>query len=157
MALGVDCGRTCTQLTPFSGSTCAISVIRLTTLRAALTNADATWTMFPTCIWTMAEAVCAIICVSVPTLRPLIGRSCGLWRRPAWKANEIDKRKESRQVLRRPQVYGTGLETGASIQLSVTSDDNNQRAEVVCNRELSNPEPCHLSDHTSQLGILNTT
>jgi hypothetical protein len=132
-----------------------ISVIRLTTLRAALTDTDATWTMFPTCLWTMAEAVCAIICVSVPTLRPLVDRSCVLWRRPSSKANEINKRKESRRVLKRPQIYGTGLETGASIQFPVTSGDDNQRAEVVCNRELLNPEPCHLSDHTSQPGILN--
>lgn len=123
-----------------------ISVIRLTTLRAALTDADATWTMFPTCLWTMTEALCAIICVSVPTLRPLVDRLCGLWKRPSSKANEINKRNESRRVLNRPQIYGTGLGTGTLIQSPATSGHDNESAEVVYNMELLSPEPCHFLD-----------
>ena len=121
-------------------------MIRLTTLRAALTDADATWTMFPTCLWTMTEALFAIICVSVPTLRPLVDRLRGLWKRPSSKTNERNKWNELRRVLKRPHIYGIGLETGTSIQSPVTSGHDNESAKVVDNIELLSPEPCHFLD-----------
>ena len=94
----------------------------------------------------MTEALCAIICVSVPTLRPLVDRLCGLWKGPSSKTNERNKQKESRRVLKRPQIYGIGLETGTSIQSPVTSDRDNESAKVVDNIELLSPEPCHFLD-----------
>ncbi|CZR51377.1 uncharacterized protein PAC_01252 [Phialocephala subalpina] len=67
--------------------TCAISVIRITTLRSSLMETDVTWTMPTTVLWSMAEVLCAIICVCIPTLRPLVTRLCGLWRRTFLEAN----------------------------------------------------------------------
>ena len=94
----------------------------------------------------MTEALCAIICVSVPTLRPLVDRLRGLWKRPSLKTNERNKRNELRRVLKRPQRYGIGLETGTSIQSPVTSGHDNESAKVVDNIELLSPEPCHFLD-----------
>lgn len=54
-------------------STCAISVVRITTLRKSSTSDDGTYNTVIAGIWSITELSCAIICVCVPTLRPLLG------------------------------------------------------------------------------------
>jgi hypothetical protein len=54
--------------------TCAISAIRITTLHAALMGTDQSWNMATTLFWSVAEATCAILCLCIPTLRPLLVR-----------------------------------------------------------------------------------
>ncbi|KAF5491825.1 Satratoxin biosynthesis SC1 cluster protein 4 [Colletotrichum siamense] len=53
--------------------TCAISVIRLTTLKSSATSTDPTYNTVVAGIWSITELCCAIICVCIPTLRPLLG------------------------------------------------------------------------------------
>ncbi|OHE92925.1 integral membrane protein [Colletotrichum orchidophilum] len=52
--------------------TCAISVIRLTTLKSSSTSNDITYHTVIAGIWSITELSCAIICLCVPTLRPLL-------------------------------------------------------------------------------------
>ncbi|KAH6663234.1 hypothetical protein B0J14DRAFT_707230 [Halenospora varia] len=130
--------------------TCAISVIRLTTLRASLMSTDVTWTMPTTLIWSMAEVLCAIICVCIPTLRPLVVRSCRLWRRhpDANETNKSKELKESRGGLMRPQFYcGSDLETQASTEVQAKVDKEINRSEVGWDRVFQNPRPCHFLDY----------
>ncbi|KAH8723286.1 hypothetical protein GQ44DRAFT_774116 [Phaeosphaeriaceae sp. PMI808] len=54
--------------------TCAISLIRITTLRKAVDTTDPMWDNAPAAYWTVMELNCGIICASLPTLRPLISR-----------------------------------------------------------------------------------
>ncbi|OLN81893.1 hypothetical protein CCHL11_07044 [Colletotrichum chlorophyti] len=54
-------------------STCAISVVRITTLRQSSTSDDGTYDSVIAGIWSITELSCAIVCVCVPTLRPLLG------------------------------------------------------------------------------------
>ncbi|KAF6815024.1 pth11-like integral membrane protein [Colletotrichum plurivorum] len=53
--------------------TCAISVVRLTTLKKSSTSTDPTYETVVAGIWSITEVSCAIVCVCVPTLRPLLG------------------------------------------------------------------------------------
>lgn len=64
-------------------STCAISAIRLTTLHAALMGTDQSWEMATTLFWSVGEATCAVVCLCVPTLRPLLGP------RKQWRSGQI--------------------------------------------------------------------
>ncbi|KAH8646492.1 hypothetical protein BGZ60DRAFT_233206 [Tricladium varicosporioides] len=129
--------------------TCAISVIRMTTLRASFMNPDFTWTMPTTLTWSMAEALCAIICVCIPTLRPLVGRSCRLRR----KARDINKESrsaesnESRGGTMRPQLcYGSDLELQTPREAQSRGDNEIYMSDVRWDRVLQKPEPCYLSD-----------
>jgi hypothetical protein len=56
-------------------SICVISIIRLTTLHGALVGTDPSWSMATTFYWSVGEATCAIVCLCIPTLRPLVARS----------------------------------------------------------------------------------
>lgn len=53
-------------------SVCAISIIRVPTLRAAAEASDPTYENMCASLWTVAEINAAIICSSLPTLRPLV-------------------------------------------------------------------------------------
>ncbi|CAK7199175.1 hypothetical protein SEUCBS139899_001847 [Sporothrix eucalyptigena] len=53
---------------------CAISVARALTLRSASDTHDPTWDNTDAAIWSVVEMNCAILCSSVPTLRPLFAR-----------------------------------------------------------------------------------
>ncbi|KAL0935562.1 pth11-like integral membrane protein [Colletotrichum truncatum] len=53
--------------------TCAISVIRITTLKTSAASPDPTYNSVVAGVWSITELSCAIICVCVPTLRPLLG------------------------------------------------------------------------------------
>ncbi|CAK7213668.1 hypothetical protein SBRCBS47491_001883 [Sporothrix bragantina] len=54
---------------------CVISVVRALTLHAAADVHDPTWNNTNTAVWSVVEMHCAILCSSVPTLRPLIMRT----------------------------------------------------------------------------------
>ncbi|KAH8708343.1 hypothetical protein GQ44DRAFT_469721 [Phaeosphaeriaceae sp. PMI808] len=54
--------------------TCAISLIRITTLHKAVDTTDPMWDNGPAAYWTAMELNCGIICACLPTLRPLISR-----------------------------------------------------------------------------------
>ncbi|KAL2194182.1 hypothetical protein P885DRAFT_43521 [Corynascus similis CBS 632.67] len=56
--------------------TCIFSGVRLTTLHASLRDSDVTWTSAITIFWSVAEVACSIICLCIPTLRPLMGSCC---------------------------------------------------------------------------------
>ncbi|KAM0329339.1 hypothetical protein ACHAQA_004644 [Verticillium albo-atrum] len=53
--------------------TCVISALRLSTLRAGLFDPDASWVMPKTVFWSVGEITCAILCLCIPVLRPLLG------------------------------------------------------------------------------------
>ncbi|KAH8734319.1 hypothetical protein BGZ61DRAFT_527676 [Ilyonectria robusta] len=54
--------------------TCIISIIRATTLHQCLVTPDPTWDTTDAAWWTVVEINCAIICASLATLRPLLGK-----------------------------------------------------------------------------------
>ncbi|KAH8744842.1 hypothetical protein F5883DRAFT_439541 [Diaporthe sp. PMI_573] len=74
---------------------CAISVIRIFTLRKSITNSDHTWNTAMPAIWSLVELSCAIICLCVPTLRPLI-RSRTI---PPQRQTALMKTTEDRTVV----------------------------------------------------------
>ncbi|KAK3693293.1 hypothetical protein B0T22DRAFT_37389 [Podospora appendiculata] len=54
--------------------TCAISIVRLFTLHSAINTTDPTWDNVPSAYWSVVELNCAILCASLPPLRPLLRR-----------------------------------------------------------------------------------
>ncbi|KAI5776296.1 hypothetical protein EDC01DRAFT_636934 [Geopyxis carbonaria] len=56
------------------GFVCIASVMRLTTLYDLTRSRDPPWIMAKFSIWTACEAALAVICASIPTLKPLISR-----------------------------------------------------------------------------------
>ncbi|KAL2872933.1 hypothetical protein SGCOL_011926 [Colletotrichum sp. CLE4] len=71
--------------------TCAISVIRLTTLKSSSTSTDATYNTVIAGIWSITELSCAIICLCVPTLRPLLGGQNSRVRPPSYLRPNIEE------------------------------------------------------------------
>lgn len=58
-------------------SVCIVSIIRLPTLRAASMATDPTWNNVSAALWTLTELNVAILCSSLPVLRPLVFKSTG--------------------------------------------------------------------------------
>jgi hypothetical protein len=56
-------------------STCAISLVRLSTLQKAIKTQDPFWDNAPAAYWSVVELNCGIICACLPTLRPLIQKA----------------------------------------------------------------------------------
>lgn len=54
---------------------CIVSIVRVPTLRAASQAQDPTWDNVAAALWTLAELNAAILCSSLPTLRPLFFKS----------------------------------------------------------------------------------
>lgn len=54
-----------------STSTCAISIVRIFTLRGAVNSTDPTWDNVPSSYWSIVELNTGILCASLPPLRPL--------------------------------------------------------------------------------------
>ncbi|KAK1762900.1 hypothetical protein QBC33DRAFT_253416 [Phialemonium atrogriseum] len=52
--------------------TCAISIVRIFTLRSANDSPDPTWDNVPSAYWSIVELNTGILCASLPPLRPLI-------------------------------------------------------------------------------------
>ena len=55
-------------------SVCIISIYRIWTLREAVESEDPPWDNVGAAIWSAIELNCAIICASLPTLRPLAAK-----------------------------------------------------------------------------------
>ncbi|KDN62795.1 hypothetical protein CSUB01_02704 [Colletotrichum sublineola] len=51
--------------------TTCISIVRMSTLPHVFTR-DTSWDIIPALVWSEAELCCAVICVCIPTLRPLL-------------------------------------------------------------------------------------
>ncbi|KAM0626048.1 hypothetical protein ACHAPW_008524 [Verticillium nonalfalfae] len=62
--------------------TCIISAIRISTVHRGLFDADASWVMTRTVYWSVGEITCAMLCLCIPVLRPLLGGRANLrrWR-----------------------------------------------------------------------------
>lgn len=75
-ALGLQLLSSCTNLslTGSHHSVCFISVYRMLTLRKAVDSTDPSWENIGTAIWSIIELDTAIICASLPTLRPLVAK-----------------------------------------------------------------------------------
>ncbi|KDN70672.1 putative integral membrane protein [Colletotrichum sublineola] len=69
--------------------TCAISVVRITTLRESNME-DATWDTVIAGVWSIIELSCAMICVCAPTFRPLLIRQKTRMKSPTWLRPEIE-------------------------------------------------------------------
>jgi hypothetical protein len=57
-----------------NNSTCIISIVRIFTLRVAAVTEDPTWDNTEAACWSLIELNCGILCASLPTLRPLLGK-----------------------------------------------------------------------------------
>ncbi|KAK2000705.1 integral membrane protein [Colletotrichum falcatum] len=64
--------------------TCAISIVRISILRSSSTLVDATYDTVIAGVWSITELTCAIICVCVPTLRPILIRQNSKPESPSW-------------------------------------------------------------------------
>lgn len=142
------------NLQNFSFSTCAISIIRLTTLRASTLSADPTWTMGNTVIWSVAEAACAIVCLCIPTLRPLLRQFNG-WRLFSCNPNRPILSRRSEETNRRtPGSYDMDSIGTQNKSTSRTRNDvENGFNKGVGGDELTRPRPCHLSQRGPADGV----
>ncbi|KAF2689367.1 hypothetical protein K458DRAFT_462316 [Lentithecium fluviatile CBS 122367] len=52
--------------------TCAVSLIRISTLNKGINTTDPFWDNSPAAYWSVIELNCGILCACLPTLRPLI-------------------------------------------------------------------------------------
>ncbi|KAE9367290.1 hypothetical protein N431DRAFT_382891 [Stipitochalara longipes BDJ] len=122
--------------------TCAISGIRITSLHASLTNTDVTWTAPQTALWSMGEVSCAIICVCVPTLRPLLTRPCKL-RRRRQRVKEAREFRNSSERGGKQISEESHLETQPSMHSS-TDVDGGLTSEISLDLIIQKPSSCYL-------------
>ncbi|KAK3983865.1 hypothetical protein QBC44DRAFT_302411 [Cladorrhinum sp. PSN332] len=95
-------------------STCVISAMRLTTLRPTLGTPDLTWTTVRTVLWSFGEVTCSIVCLCIPTLRPLAG-SCFSRR---LGADNITERGPEQFRLHVPSTIGTSRPPSSIVPLT---------------------------------------
>ncbi|KAH7032600.1 uncharacterized protein B0I36DRAFT_319684 [Microdochium trichocladiopsis] len=107
--------------------TCVISVVRITRLYAAIMSTDPPWHTIEVAIWSVVELSCAVVCVCIPTLRPLLPKglaSSGTpqsaklyrWRLP-WTTNsgasaEVESQQPTPQLDRDTTCTGTVVALG---------------------------------------------
>lgn len=126
-------------------STCVISAFRITSLRASLTDSDVTWTAPDTAMWSMGEATCAIICVCVPTLRPLVARLYRPWRRPH-RTNDVVNYKDTSGRWGEQLSDETGhLETQLPIHSPTNVEDEHLRGNISLDRIVPKPSRCYVT------------
>ena len=130
-------------------------MIRITTLHASTTDTDVTWTSPETVIWSMGEVSCAIICVCVPTLRPLLSRSYRPWARPY----EANVRRESKGLSWRTKRQRSSqlgyLETQSSVPSPANADAECLQGEVSLDRTIQKPSSCYIRDYVAESGSLS--
>lgn len=98
-------------------SVCIVSIIRLPTLRAASMAADPTWNNVSAALWTLTELNVAILCSSLPVLRPLVFKASG---RGSKKTITADAAKnQSKQTSR-----------GDALELTTTSRRKTMRTVI---------------------------
>jgi hypothetical protein len=138
----------------FSGSTCAISGIRITSLRASLMDTDVTWTAPETALWSMGEVSSAIVCVCVPTLRSLVTHSYKPWR--LHEAKEATGSKGSigrwRNQLSNEIDH---LETQPSVHSSANVGDERLISEISLDIIIQKPSSYHLPESGREPNTLN--
>lgn len=121
-----------------------ISAIRLTSLRASLMDPDVTWTGPETVYLSIGEVTCAIICVCVPTLRPLVARSNRLCRR-AQEGNEAPVSRNSSEWRKYLSDGTDHLETQTTVHSLDNVDNSYLISESNClDRIIQEPSSCHL-------------
>jgi hypothetical protein len=107
-----------------------ISVVRITSLRASITDTDVTWTAPDTVLWSLGEVSGAIICVCVPT----VTRS----NEPRKRSYEVNRGRESNRSggrLKRLRSYELGhLEAQPSAQSPANLDDERLRGDVCLDK-----------------------
>jgi hypothetical protein len=131
----------------FFCSTCVISGIRITSLRASITETDIPWMAPETALWSMGEVSSAILCVCIPTLRPLVARSFKQWRRPH-KAKEAKEFKGSGERWGNQLSDESGrLATQPLVHSSANVDDRGLISEISLDRIIQSPSSCHLPDY----------
>lgn len=84
-------------------SVCIISIIRVPTLQAASSAADPTWDNVGAALWTLAELNAAILCSSLPVLRPLFFKVSGAvsyGKKSATRTSNLADRSESAHRLK---------------------------------------------------------
>ena len=132
-----------------------ISVVRITSLRASITNTDVTWTAPETVLWSLGEVSCAIICVCVPTLRPLVTRSHEP-RKGSYEVKQGTESNGSSGRLKRPRSYGFDpLEAQPSAQSPANFDDELLRGGVCLDTMIQKPSICYLPHCGAESGNLN--
>jgi hypothetical protein len=132
------------ELTQPFDSTCVISAIRLTSLRASLVDTDVTWVAPETVYLSMGEVSCAIICVCIPTLRPLVTRSGRLCRR-SHERNEAPVSRNSSEWRKYLSDETDHLETQTSVHSLNNVDNTHLISEnILLDRVIQKPSSCHL-------------
>lgn len=64
----------CSRVIANNKSVCVISIIRIPTLRYGASSPDPSYTNVTTALWSLAELQIAILCTSLPVLRPIVAR-----------------------------------------------------------------------------------
>lgn len=64
----------CSLTQPTLHSVCIISIVRIPTLRQGASSPDPTFTNVSTALWSLAELQAAIVCTSLPILRPIVAK-----------------------------------------------------------------------------------
>ncbi|KAH7233847.1 uncharacterized protein BKA55DRAFT_580350 [Fusarium redolens] len=105
---------------------CIISVYRMCTLREAVFSDDPPWNGAGAAIWSVIELNCAIICASLPTLRPLIAKVV-----PGMSSNHSNYASYER--------YGSQYATGPNsrIRARVLAKDSKRSPRSISTEELA--------------------
>ena len=113
-------------------SVCIVSIIRLPTLRAASMATDPTWNNVSAALWTLTELNVAILCSSLPVLRPLVFKSSGRGSRKTITGDAV--KVASKQNSR-----------GDALELTTTSRRKTMRSTVVPGPNESSDELVHFT------------
>ncbi|KAH6974034.1 hypothetical protein EDB80DRAFT_317367 [Ilyonectria destructans] len=105
---------------------CIISVYRMCTLREAVFSDDPPWNGAGAAIWSVIELNCAIICASLPTLRPLIAKVV-----PGMSSNHSNYASYER--------YGSQYATNSTsrIRTRVAAQDSKRSPRSISTEELA--------------------
>jgi hypothetical protein len=138
----------------FSNRTCVISALRLTTLRASLQAPDLSWTSSRTVLWSTAEISCSVICLCIPTLRPLLAACTGDQREPQDDSNNDQVGFMSWRIRRQQQQQTGALSEesasylgSASVANSVTTTTMASATPLSQDVELGGLDDIHNNNH----------
>jgi len=116
---------------PHVFSTCAISVIRIFTLKEALATEDPTYYNTGAACWSVVELNCAILCSCLPTLRPLVAKVV-----PGW--TYVDPRTtyqmyaNPRSTAKGGQGVTTSLDEAGDLETGQTDSTEHLKSSVAC-------------------------
>lgn len=107
-------------------SVCIVSIVRVPTLRAASQAKDPTWDNVAAALWTLAELNAAILCSSLPTLRPLFFKSSVVGSYPKRSGNgtiELGQHSTNGRALRTLRKCPSTIDQGAPSGPGDSSED----------------------------------